>query len=188
MDDTREGKVNKYLRYGNHNITVDDFDLILCVQEHKCCICKSDFRETKACLDHNHTTGVIRGILCGHCNSGIGFFRENPDFLNSAIDYLIHHERCPRPKESVTLAPRSSRFYESMLKLKDEDHIQLCRCSHLFPKGTRSGTIRNYVAKGRVSKITGRRVYLEAYRSATWVTTKQAIQRFIAHMNGGDPD
>lgn len=39
-------------------------------------------------IDHNHVTGKVRGILCAHCNQGLGHFRDNILFLENAINYL----------------------------------------------------------------------------------------------------
>lgn len=39
-------------------------------------------------IDHNHKTGAIRGVLCRCCNSGLGLFMDNPDYLATAIRYL----------------------------------------------------------------------------------------------------
>lgn len=46
-------------------------------------------------IDHDHTTGKIRGVLCRKCNSAIGFFEESTDRLRAAIDYLTHHATNP---------------------------------------------------------------------------------------------
>ena len=40
-------------------------------------------------VDHNHKTNVVRGILCNHCNRGIGHFLDNESLLELAIKYLI---------------------------------------------------------------------------------------------------
>jgi len=43
--------------------------------------------------DHNHATGMPRAILCALCNKGLGKFRDTPEFLRRAADYLEHHDR-----------------------------------------------------------------------------------------------
>jgi len=39
-------------------------------------------------MDHCHKTNKIRGLLCGKCNSAIGFFDDDTELLEKAIDYL----------------------------------------------------------------------------------------------------
>ena len=50
-----------------------------------CAICGS---ENGSHIDHDHDTTVVRGMLCNGCNSGLGFFADNPDFLRAAAAYL----------------------------------------------------------------------------------------------------
>jgi hypothetical protein len=38
--------------------------------------------------DHDHRNGAPRGVLCHHCNAGLGCFRDSPEILASAIAYL----------------------------------------------------------------------------------------------------
>jgi hypothetical protein len=40
-------------------------------------------------IDHNHTTGKIRGLLCRHCNTMLGYARDSIDNLRNAIQYLL---------------------------------------------------------------------------------------------------
>lgn len=51
----------------------------------KCAICR---KKAKLVIDHNHKTGKFRGLLCGPCNKGLGFFRDNKRSLIQAIEYL----------------------------------------------------------------------------------------------------
>lgn len=55
----------------------------------KCGICKtSNFGTPNPVIDHDHSTGKIRGILCRTCNLGIGMFVDSVEVLESAIAYL----------------------------------------------------------------------------------------------------
>lgn len=54
-------------------------------REGSCSICK----ETKfLAVDHCHTTGIFRGLLCQHCNSVLGYAKDNVNILENAISYL----------------------------------------------------------------------------------------------------
>lgn len=52
---------------------------------HECVICGSN--ETLV-VDHDHRSGKIRGMLCNHCNRGLGHFRDDPTLLEFAAQYL----------------------------------------------------------------------------------------------------
>lgn len=51
----------------------------------ECVICGSS---ESLVVDHCHTTGKVRGMLCGHCNRGLGHFRDDPTLLEFAAQYL----------------------------------------------------------------------------------------------------
>lgn len=60
-------------------------------QSNKCLICEADEKESKngrLVVDHCHSTGKIRGLLCDKCNNGLGRFNDNIETLRSAINYL----------------------------------------------------------------------------------------------------
>lgn len=75
---------------------IDEYERMAAEQDHKCAICKQENLSVtndrtqirKLAIDHCHKTGKFRGIICVHCNNGLGYFRDNVDFLKSAIDYL----------------------------------------------------------------------------------------------------
>ena len=50
---------------------------------------------TKICVDHNHTTGKIRGLLCHKCNSMLGYIKESPLTLQRAVAYLQYYDNVP---------------------------------------------------------------------------------------------
>ena len=77
------------LRYG---ITLQDYDLMLDSQNGGCAICGSSDPKRKLskhlCVDHCHSTGAVRGLLCYKCNVGLGAFEDNKKSLENAIKYL----------------------------------------------------------------------------------------------------
>ncbi len=72
-------------------IGIDEYDNMLTGQDGKCAICKSsDPKRGRKhfCVDHDHSTGDIRGLLCCDCNTGIGLLKDNPLILLQAFEYL----------------------------------------------------------------------------------------------------
>lgn len=67
-----------------------DYDRLLEQQDERCKICcrlGSEFKR-RLCADHDHRTGVVRGLLCHRCNKALGLFDDNPENLESAAQYL----------------------------------------------------------------------------------------------------
>lgn len=87
-EEKRRARENK-LR-AKYSITLNDYDRMLDEQNHRCRICgrPQGAGGKELVVDHCHTTGRVRGLLCGHCNSGIGMFEDNPLRLAAAIAYL----------------------------------------------------------------------------------------------------
>jgi hypothetical protein len=62
--------------------------------EKGCAICHksidplSPVKEDRGHIDHNHTTGKVRGLLCGLCNKGLGQFKDSLLVLESAVSYM----------------------------------------------------------------------------------------------------
>lgn len=62
-------------------------------QGYRCKLCDihvSEFtgKKKKLCIDHDHQTGKVRGLLCEACNSMLGMARDNVETLKKAIQYL----------------------------------------------------------------------------------------------------
>lgn len=72
-------------------ITVEEYELLLRLRGGGCHICgrkDADSSGRKLCVDHCHKTGKVRGLLCKACNQAIGQFKDDPDRIFSAAEYL----------------------------------------------------------------------------------------------------
>jgi ribosomal protein L40E len=79
-------KDNYKRRYG---LTSEQKQQLVDGQDGKCAICANDLKDTHdVCVDHNHTTGAIRAILCRKCNLGIGHLQDSIKIVESALEYL----------------------------------------------------------------------------------------------------
>lgn len=78
-----------------HGITPEQYNVFLTAQEDKCAICflPRDGRWKILNIDHDHSTGIVRGLLCTKCNRGLGFFNDDAPRLISAGAYIAHHEQ-----------------------------------------------------------------------------------------------
>jgi hypothetical protein len=73
-----------------YGLTRKEYDEIFSKQMGKCTICQRHQSELscKLCVDHNHITGEIRGLLCRNCNLILGNSKESPTILSNCINYL----------------------------------------------------------------------------------------------------
>lgn len=73
----------------NFGIGLSEHEKMKNQQGNKCMICSSSFTEALVPnIDHDHSTGKVRGLLCRGCNTGLGMFKDNPTKLQLAIEYL----------------------------------------------------------------------------------------------------
>ncbi len=82
-----------YLKF-TYGLTLDQYKEMLCAQGFRCAICRKSHKvfKKKLAVDHNHRTGKIRGLLCHHCNSALGNFKDHVLYLQSAVKYLDQHK------------------------------------------------------------------------------------------------
>ena len=86
-------KVREYNLKNIYGITSKEYDEILKHQRGMCAICETTnagnrHGTDKFCIDHDHLTGRVRGLLCNNCNHGLGKFKDDILTLQSAIEYL----------------------------------------------------------------------------------------------------
>lgn len=84
----------------NFGIEVEEYEEMLKKQKGVCAICeqpetfihKATNQIARLAVDHCHTKGHVRKLLCKACNNGLGLFRDNPELLIKAADYLKEHQ------------------------------------------------------------------------------------------------
>jgi hypothetical protein len=86
---SRNARYIQQQRLVKYRLTIEQFDAILERQGGVCAICGSANPGPKNWhVDHNHKTGKVRGLLCHHCNCGIGHFKDAPRLLAKAAEYI----------------------------------------------------------------------------------------------------
>jgi hypothetical protein len=82
------------LKY-NYGVTLAEYEAMFEAQGGRCAICRGlppENRKTRLAVDHCHDTKKIRGLLCDACNRGIGYFKDSPELLRTAIAYVLSHQ------------------------------------------------------------------------------------------------
>lgn len=88
-----KSRKNTHLKYA-YGFSLEGYNKLFEDQKGLCAICNQpERRKFKSktgdlCVDHCHTTGKIRGLLCADCNNGLGKFKESFQVLERAIHYL----------------------------------------------------------------------------------------------------
>jgi len=75
-----------------YGITIEDLESMRILQRNECDICGKSLGNLDStkdiCVDHDHSSGQPRGLLCNHCNFGLGHFKDSKKNLGKAIEYL----------------------------------------------------------------------------------------------------
>lgn len=110
-------------------VSPEDYDRMVESQNNLCAICHKpqsvrkqarggEFK--KLAVDHNHTTGAVRGLLCDLCNRALGLFKDDISVLESAISYLKYHEERANQLRLVEILTDDSPPNEAMQQLAQE--------------------------------------------------------------------
>jgi hypothetical protein len=100
----RDNQRRSYIKR-KYGVSLDDLERLLQAQGERCAICGKSWQECAPakrsqyepwfllhlCVDHDHETGKVRGLLCNGCNAGIGMFEEDLARFESAVAYLRRH-------------------------------------------------------------------------------------------------
>ena len=131
--------------YGLHP---EDYRKMLSEQGGVCKICGlsnyRDKREARLCVDHNHTTGRVRGLLCYGCNNKVsgyekkGFGSRGYAGTNTLLGRLIAYVEADAAMDSVATLPESPPHPPSFLYLPPEDLIPLDEGMKVMKESTES--------------------------------------------------
>lgn len=91
-EDNNNYKSGKGNRYGKYGITKEAFNEMLISQNRECAICKCNIDDSSH-IDHCHSSGNVRGLLCRSCNHGLGNFKDSVNNLSNAIKYLYTNRK-----------------------------------------------------------------------------------------------
>ena len=96
-------KVKTYQRTSNlrknFGIEIEEYEQMLADQNGVCAVCgqpetfihKATGKPARLAVDHCHTRGKVRQLLCKSCNNGLGLFKDSPELLEKAAEYLRKH-------------------------------------------------------------------------------------------------
>lgn len=92
----KAGNAVKLLCYRFGFDTVADLNIFYRKHGRRCYICGRTQRQEgrRLCIDHDHSTGKLRGLLCWQHNFALGAFRDDPKLLKAALDYLKRANYC----------------------------------------------------------------------------------------------
>jgi hypothetical protein len=85
----RAARKHQLSRYG---VTEEQYAQMIEAQRGLCAICEQpNTNDRQLAVDHDHSTGAVRGLLCTGCNASLGRFHDSTHILRRAVDYLNSH-------------------------------------------------------------------------------------------------
>ena len=79
---------NSRLKY-KYGVGLEDYDSMLTKQLGGCAICGKHPSNSRLHIDHNHSTGKVRGLLCRKCNLALGLLADNPIIIKKMLQYIL---------------------------------------------------------------------------------------------------
>ena len=87
-----QNRESSWKNAGIKDMTVKRYDELFAQQNESCAVCKehqSVFKRS-LCVDHDHATGIVRGLLCDNCNRALGYLKESKLIMNNMIKYITN--------------------------------------------------------------------------------------------------
>jgi hypothetical protein len=89
----RKRQIRSWNLQSHYGISLDDYEALLAKQGGVCAICakppsSNGPRQKYLHVDHDHSDGRVRGLLCANCNIGIGNLQDDPALLRKGAEYL----------------------------------------------------------------------------------------------------
>ena len=72
----------------NYGISLEQYQEMLIQHNNKCAVCNEEHKRRPLNVDHCHTTGKVRGLLCDKCNMALGLLKDSKDLINNLGKYL----------------------------------------------------------------------------------------------------
>lgn len=103
----RQKQRKGYLLEKTYGLSYEEYHQRLEQQGGGCALCGAVMKDRHLAVDHCHSSGKVRDILCTACNSGLGHFKDSPELLRRAADYLERHKNDGDPMADARLATGS---------------------------------------------------------------------------------
>lgn len=111
------------IRDSEKQVTYGQYAKLFAEQDGKCAICRKPEEAVDRAtgttwalsVDHDHTSGEIRGLLCNHCNRGLGLFFDNPQSLHAAWKYLLRTKAKQATPTNESTTPEIPFKYQLLL-------------------------------------------------------------------------
>lgn len=103
--ESHKKSIRKHTLKKKYGITLEEYDYLFSLQAGVCAICllpetmKNQHGLKKMAVDHDHATGRIRSLLCGHCNLAVGNVREDVKIVERLMEYIKKHTEYEEPKD-----------------------------------------------------------------------------------------
>lgn len=89
-DARRYRKEHPDYAFKSYGMTKEIYENMFTEQNGLCAICgqREPVRGRRLSIDHHHGNGIVRGLLCTNCNRALGYFKDDVNILNKAVQYL----------------------------------------------------------------------------------------------------